>query len=85
QLAEDGAIEMQPALAQLPSVTPVGMASLLPGANDLLELENQVARPGIRRRRAELVRAEKRYEALRAPAGLPVSYHLFTLQLKAES
>ena len=39
QLAEDGAIEMQPALVQLPSVTPVGMASLLPGADDLLALE----------------------------------------------
>ncbi|MDZ7854178.1 MAG: PglZ domain-containing protein [Halomonas sp.] len=39
QLAEDGVIEMQPALAQLPSITPVGMASLLPGAADLLTLE----------------------------------------------
>lgn len=39
QLAEDGAIEMQPSLVQLPSVTPVGMASLLPGAGDLLALE----------------------------------------------
>lgn len=39
QLADDGSIELQPALAQLPSVTPVGMASLLPGADDLLALE----------------------------------------------
>ncbi|WP_227369370.1 methyltransferase domain-containing protein [Halomonas sp. M20] len=42
----------------------------------------QVARPGARLGRADLVRAEERYEALREPAGLPVSYHLFTLQLK---
>jgi hypothetical protein len=39
QLAEDGVIEMQPALAQLPSITPVGMASLLPGAADQLTVE----------------------------------------------
>ncbi|MDL0433701.1 PglZ domain-containing protein [Marinobacter sp. TBZ242] len=39
QLADDGAIEMQSSLVQLPSVTPVGMASLLPGADDLLTLE----------------------------------------------
>ncbi|MCG5496105.1 PglZ domain-containing protein [Ectothiorhodospira variabilis] len=39
QLADDGAIEMQPSLVQLPSVTPVGMASLLPGADDLLALD----------------------------------------------
>lgn len=35
-LAEDGPVELQAAYAQLPSITPVGMASLLPGAkNDL--------------------------------------------------
>ena len=39
QLAEDGVIEMQLALAQLPSITPVGMASLLPGAADQLTVE----------------------------------------------
>ncbi len=41
QLAEDGAIELQPALAQLPSVTPVGMASLVPGASDYLKVEKR--------------------------------------------
>jgi hypothetical protein len=38
QLAEDGVIELQPACAVLPSVTPVGMASLLPGAGQKLSL-----------------------------------------------
>lgn len=38
QLAGDGSIDLQPALAHLPSVTQVGMASLLPGASDYLEL-----------------------------------------------
>ncbi|MCP1675687.1 hypothetical protein J2T57_002837 [Natronocella acetinitrilica] len=41
QLAEDGAIQLHYALAQLPSVTPVGMASLLPGASDYLEVERR--------------------------------------------
>lgn len=40
QLAEDGIVELKTALAQLPSVTPVGMASLLPGAGQQLFLRN---------------------------------------------
>lgn len=40
QLAEDGVVELKTALAQLPSVTPVGMASLLPGAGQQLFLRN---------------------------------------------
>lgn len=38
QLAEDGKVELKPALAQLPSITQVGMASLLPGAATKLRL-----------------------------------------------
>jgi hypothetical protein len=38
QLAEDGKVELKPALAQLPSITSVGMASLLPGAGTGLRL-----------------------------------------------
>ena len=37
-LAEDGPIELQAAYAQLPTITPVGMASLLPGASTHLTL-----------------------------------------------
>lgn len=40
QLSEDGVVELKAALAQLPSVTPVGMASLLPGAGQQLYLRN---------------------------------------------
>lgn len=40
QLADDGVVELKAALAQLPSVTPVGMASLLPGAGQQLSLAN---------------------------------------------
>lgn len=37
-LAEDGPVELQAAYAQLPTITPVGMASLLPGARGQLTL-----------------------------------------------
>jgi hypothetical protein len=40
QLTEDGQVEVQAAMAQLPSITPVGMASLLPGAGQLLRIKN---------------------------------------------
>lgn len=38
QLVDDDQVELQPAFAQLPSITPVGMASLLPGAGSELKL-----------------------------------------------
>jgi hypothetical protein len=37
-LAEDASVELLPAFAPLPTITPVGMASLLPGANETLRL-----------------------------------------------
>ena len=37
-LADDGPVELQAAYAQLPTITPVGMASLLPGAQSTLSL-----------------------------------------------
>lgn len=42
----------------------------------------QVARSGARLSRADLARATRRYETLRTNAGLPVSYHLLTLELE---
>jgi hypothetical protein len=41
QLAEDDAVELIPALAQLPSITSVGMASLLPEAGKILTLSKE--------------------------------------------
>ena len=41
QLASDGKLNIQPALAQLPSITLVGMAGLLPGAGDELTLTKE--------------------------------------------
>lgn len=41
QLVEDGQVEIQAAFAQLPTVTPVGMASLLPGAGSELRIANE--------------------------------------------
>ncbi|MGI9211115.1 MAG: PglZ domain-containing protein, partial [Methylococcaceae bacterium] len=40
QLTEDGQVEVQAAMAQLPSITSVGMASLLPGAGQQLRIKN---------------------------------------------
>lgn len=39
QLLEDGQVEIQAAMAQLPSITSVGMASLLPGAGQQLRIK----------------------------------------------
>lgn len=44
-LAEEHHADVQPACAQLPTVTPVGMASLLPGAGLTLELKQQNGKP----------------------------------------
>ncbi|WP_445000963.1 methyltransferase domain-containing protein [Halomonas mongoliensis] len=41
----------------------------------------QTARPGARLSRAEVARARRRFEALREPEGLPVTYQLLTLEL----
>ena len=41
----------------------------------------QTARPGARLTRTDLARARRRYEALREPRGLPVTYQLLTLDL----
>jgi PglZ domain-containing protein len=40
QLAEDGVVEIASACAQLPTVTPIGMASLLPEAGEQLVVKN---------------------------------------------
>ncbi|WP_299316452.1 methyltransferase domain-containing protein [uncultured Halomonas sp.] len=41
----------------------------------------QTARPGARLSRAEVARARRRFEALREPEGLPITYQLLTLEL----
>ena len=43
----------------------------------------QVARPNTRLTRQALATAQARYESLRTPQGLPVSYHCLTLQLES--
>ncbi len=42
----------------------------------------QTARAEARLTRADLARARRRFEALREPEGLPVTYHLLTLELE---
>lgn len=43
----------------------------------------QASRPGARLTRGDLARAVRRFEGLREPEGLPVSYRLVTLELEA--
>jgi hypothetical protein len=43
QLMEDGAVGLQAALAPMPTITPVGMAALLPGAGQQLGLRREAA------------------------------------------
>jgi hypothetical protein len=43
QLADDGVVALQAALAPLPTITPVGMAALLPGAGQQLSLRRDAA------------------------------------------
>lgn len=43
----------------------------------------QTSRPGAQLTRGDLARAARRYEAHRGPEGLPVTYHLLTLELCA--
>jgi len=59
-LSEDGPIELHAAFAQLPTITLVGMASLLPGARtDLsLTMEGENLVPGWQARRWRTWRSE---------------------------
>jgi LysR substrate binding domain/PglZ domain len=43
QLADDGVVALQASLAPLPTITPVGMAALLPGAGQQLSLRRDAA------------------------------------------
>lgn len=44
RLSDDGPVELHAAIAQLPTITPVGMASLLPGARDGLTLTSEAGK-----------------------------------------
>jgi len=44
QLADEGTVEVHAACGHLPSITPVGMASLLPGAAEKLQIKNDDGR-----------------------------------------
>ncbi len=69
QLADDGQVEVQAALAQLPTITMVGMASLLPGAGSSLSLINQDESLIPVLGEARLVNVNQRMEFLREKYG----------------
>jgi PglZ domain len=69
ELAETDQAELLPACAQLPTVTPVGMASLLPGAGSGLQLAKEGERFVAMLDGGRLVQVEQRMEMLRARFG----------------
>lgn len=69
QLAEDGQLEMQATCAVLPSVTPVGMASLLPGAGQQLQLIKKNGEMVVALGDQQLANVTQRMDVLRALYG----------------
>lgn len=68
-LAEDGQVEMQAAFAQLPTIAPVGMASLLPEAGSELKLLRRDDRVGVALGDQDLPQATQRLDVLRRRYG----------------
>ena len=69
QLVEDGQVEIQAAFAQLPSITPVGMASLLPGAGSDLRLIRKDDRMAVALGDQPLPQVTQRMDVLRKRYG----------------
>jgi hypothetical protein len=65
QLGDFGQVEVQAACAQLPTITPVGMASLLPGASGALHLQNKNSRLVIGWNGQSLTNVNQRMEIMR--------------------
>jgi len=69
QLADEGQVTLQPAFAQLPTVTPVGMASLLPGAGRDLKVVRKNEQLGVVLGDQALPTVTQRMEVLRRQYG----------------
>ncbi|MFM8320702.1 MAG: PglZ domain-containing protein [Chloroflexota bacterium] len=69
QLGEAGQVELQASCALLPSVTPVGMAALLPGAGLGLMLRNKDGGLGVELDGQALLNVNQRIELLRSRYG----------------
>jgi hypothetical protein len=69
QLSDDGQVELQAAFAQLPSVTPVGMASLLPGAGSDLRLNRKDDKMSVALGEKNLAQVSQRMDVLRQRYG----------------
>ena len=68
-LGEDGQVEVQPACAQLPSITPVGMASLLPGAGQSLQIKRKDGKAIVNIEDQPLMNVNQRMDVLRKQYG----------------
>ncbi|MGI3187089.1 PglZ domain-containing protein [Nioella aestuarii] len=69
RLADDGPVELQAAYAQLPTITPVGMASLLPGAREDLRLTDEAGKLVPRLGDAKVANVSQRMDVLRKRFG----------------
>ena len=69
QLSDDGQVELRAAFAQLPSVTPVGMASLLPGAGSDLRLNRKDDKMSVALGEKSLAQVSQRMDVLRQRYG----------------
>lgn len=69
QLNEEGQVEVQAACAQLPTITPVGMASLLPDAGQSLGLRNREDKVVVELDGQSLTNVTQRMEVLRKRFG----------------
>ena len=68
-LGEEGQVEVQPACAQLPTITPVGMASLLPGAGQGLYLARKDDKMSVNLDDQPLASVTQRMDVLRKRYG----------------
>jgi len=84
QLGDGAAVELQPACAQLPTVTPVGMASLLPGAGSKLALADSDGGVVPMLDGSALPTVSQRMEALRTRYGDRFEEHVLKSFVKAK-
>ena len=75
QLAEDGVVEISSTCAQLPTVTPIGMASLLPEAGEQLVVKNVDGKAVAHLRGKALKNVGNRLEVLRDRFGQRFAEH----------
>jgi hypothetical protein len=68
-ISDDGLVELHSAYAQLPTITPVGMASLLPGAKDDLYLDHASESLSVKLAGSPITNVNQRMDVMRKQLG----------------